>query len=89
MESNYKTKFLDYDARPRPKSKRFCVKCQKDIKAGKLGRLVYLIGMGELVLHPSELGTRQALKTDYGYFLIGLDCAKQLGLEWSIPESPF
>ncbi len=26
--------FLDFDARPEPKTNRFCAKCQRDIKPG-------------------------------------------------------
>jgi hypothetical protein len=70
--------FLDYDARPVPKTKRFCIKCQKDIKSDRPARIVRVLD--EMVLHPEDAGD---LGEDY---LVGMDCAKLLGLEFSRPE---
>jgi len=35
-------RFIDYDARRKPRTKRFCVKCQKDLDPAKLVRRVYV-----------------------------------------------
>ena len=72
--------FLDYDARPRPKTDRSCVRCQRDIKPGQPARIVRVLDA--MVLHPDDAG---AVGED---FLIGLNCAKKLGLEFSRPETP-
>lgn len=65
-DPNPRTVFLDYDARRTPKTKRFCVKCQKDSEP--------------LVVHPSDA------KPEHETWLVGLDCAKQIGMEFSVPE---
>jgi hypothetical protein len=70
--------FLDFDSRPEPKTDRWCVKCQRDIKPGRPARIVRVLEAQ--VLHPDDAGGAGE------EYLIGLDCATQLGLEWSRPE---
>lgn len=71
--------WMDYDARPQPKTDRWCVCCQRDIKPGRPARVVRILDF-PWVLHPDDAG-------DLGeQFLIGLDCAKKIGLEFSVPE---
>lgn len=74
--------FLDYDARKDPKTDRFCIKCQKDIKPGRRVRRVWLKGGGESwVVHPDD---RHLIPPeDLDEWLLGMDCAKILGMEWS------
>ena len=41
-ETSIRKQFIDYDARRKPRTKRFCVKCQKDLSPGKHVRRVYV-----------------------------------------------
>lgn len=70
--------FLDYDARREPKTTRYCVRCQRDIRPDQTARVVRV--KDAMVLHPDDAGAHG------NEFLIGLDCAKALGLEFSRPE---
>jgi len=36
--------FFDFDARRDPRTKRYCAKCQKDIKPGAKARIVRVVG---------------------------------------------
>lgn len=81
-----RTTFLDYDARPRPKTDTFCCKCQKDIK-GNNYRWVRLINGGATVLHPADEALYTPDAGDLGWHRIGSDCARKLGLEWSAANS--
>lgn len=85
----YRTTFIDYDARRDPKTDRFCVRCQRDIRPDSPARVVHLVDGGTNALHPED----EALyakdgnhKGDQGAWLLGTDCAQQVGLEWSRPE---
>ncbi len=71
-------KFLDFDARPEPKTDRWCVKCQRDVKPGRPVRIVRVLNAQ--ILHPDDAGE---VGED---FLVGLNCAGKIGLEWSRPE---
>lgn len=75
-----RTKFLDYDSRPEPKTSRWCCRCQRDIKQGSLARVVCLRVNDMHVIHPEDANE------EGDEHLIGLDCAKVMGLEWSKPE---
>ena len=77
-----RTKFVDYDARREPKTDRWCCRCQKALKAEQPCRFVYLNDQMEAV-HPEDLPARGAVASDYGWNLLGLDCAKKVGLQWS------
>lgn len=76
-----RTRFLDYDGRRNPKTKRFCVKCQKDLKAKPLVRRVYIVNFIDVV-HPEDIENCP----DGEWFLIGNDCAKTLGMEYTLSE---
>ena len=73
--------FLDHDARREPKTDRFCIKCQKDIKQDQPARVVMLRVSDMYVLHPDDA------TDDCERYLVGLDCAKKIGLEFSRPEN--
>jgi hypothetical protein len=77
-KSQIRKEFIDYDARRKPRTKRFCVKCQKDLDPAKLVRRVYV--------HPDDIGRYQPSDGDLGWWLIGNDCARILGMEWTRPE---
>lgn len=72
--------FLDYDSRPKTKTERYCAKCQRDIKPGSLARTIRLRIADMHVLHPDDAGELGEPA------LLGMDCAKNIGLEWSRPE---
>lgn len=74
-----RTKFLDYDARRKPKTSRYCVKCQRDFRVGDSVRVVRVNGVA--VVHPEDV--TPGIGEDY---LIGIQCAKVLGWEWTRPE---
>lgn len=78
-------KFLDYDARHRPKTSLHCVRCQKDIRGSY--RMVHVIWGGSHVLHPSYEPSYVPDAGDMGLHPIGPDCARKLGSEWSVKES--
>lgn len=82
---SYRTTFLDFDARPKPKTDLYCIRCQKDIKPGAQHRMVRLVDGGYMVLHPEDDAKFPASGDDYGLHRIGTDCAKKLGLEWTRP----
>lgn len=73
----------DVDYRREPKTGRYCVNCQRDVGVG--ARFVTLLDFPDNgppeVMHPHDLGlyARDRLSEH----LIGNDCAKRLGLEWS------
>lgn len=74
--------FLDYDARREPKTTRYCIKCQRDIKLGQPARVVQVApGFPPYVLHPEDAGSAGERH------LVGMDCAKRIGLEFSVPEA--
>lgn len=71
--------FLDFDARPSPKTSRYCTKCQKDIKPGSEARIVRVHNWN--VIHPEEI--QNGIGEDW---LVGLDCARKIGMEFTRPE---
>src|ERR1035441_7774351 len=84
-EGQIRKEFIDYDARRKPRTKRFCVKCQKDLDPAKLVRRIYVTRDMEAV-HPDDIGRYQPSDGDLGWWLIGNDCARILGMEWTLPE---
>lgn len=88
MTEAFRTRFLDFDARHLPKTDHYCCKCQKDLTPGAQFRVVHLVRGGAYVLHPNDEERYQASglhDDDVGAHPIGLDCARKLGLEWSVP----
>jgi hypothetical protein len=49
-----RTEFIDYDARRTPNTKRFCVKCQKDLDPRKAVRRVFVTEEMHAV-HPDDV----------------------------------
>lgn len=82
-----RSKFVDYDARPQPKTDRWCCKCQKDLREGQKHRYIYLDDQ-MCAIHPEDLPARGALSSDFGWNLIGSDCARKVGMEFSA-DLPF
>ena len=65
-ESQIRKEFIDYDARRKPRTKRFCVKCQKALDPGKLVRRVYVTRDMEAV-HPDDIGRYVPSDRDLGW----------------------
>ncbi len=83
--SEPRTKYLDTDFRRRPKTDLFCYVCQKDIKPDSKYRMIHVIDGGPNVLHPGSEADYVSDAGEMGSHPIGPDCAKRLGLEWSVP----
>jgi hypothetical protein len=79
----------DYDARRDPKTTHFCARCQKDIKPGQPVRWVHLINGGMTLLHPASEADYVSDAGELGSHPVGLDCARKLGLEWSVVAPEF
>lgn len=80
-----RTKFVDYDARRNPQSDRHCVRCQKDLKPSQKVRWVHCVNGGLYALHPEDEKLYVSDAGEMGWFPIGEDCARILGLEWTHP----
>ena len=85
QETPIRKLFIDYDSKPSPRTARSCVRCQKDLDPGKPVRRVYVTRDMEAV-HPDDLGRYLPSDGDLGWRLIGNDCARLLGIEWTLPE---
>jgi hypothetical protein len=78
--SNLRLKFLDYDARCQPKTEFFCIACQRDLDPTEPQRAIRITSE-MMVVHPDDeppIGAE-------AWQPIGNDCAKKLGLGWSVP----
>lgn len=84
---SYRVKEMDYDTRRKPKTDRSCVRCQKDIKPDSPVRYVHLVDGGNFILHPEDeaIYAQASRSDDLGAWLIGMDCARLEGLEWTHP----
>ncbi|TXH08620.1 MAG: hypothetical protein E6R03_17890 [Hyphomicrobiaceae bacterium] len=79
-----RTKFIDYDARREPKTDFWCICCQKDIKPGAAHRLVKIVDFPDAI-HPDDYDRAISQHgTDVVTHPIGMDCARKLGLEWTV-----
>ena len=89
-------KFIDFDAKREPKTDRWCFICQKDLKLGRRTRAVRVveIGAAPFTVHPDDEAAFDAsgavLDTtdqyrDLGQCLMGMDCARAHGIEWTKP----
>jgi hypothetical protein len=85
QENRIRKEFIDYDARRKPRTRRYCVRCQKDIDPGKPTRKVY-VSCDMEAIHLDDLGRYVPSEGDCGWLLIGNDCARILGIEWTLPE---
>lgn len=78
-----RTKFIDPDYRKTPKTDRYCVRCQRDIKPETQARMVHVVESGISVLHPEDEKLYTPDAGDRGLQLIGMDCAAAIGMEWT------
>lgn len=95
MNKTFRTKFIDPDYRRTPKTSWSCCCCQKDIKPSAAYRMVHLVNGGIDALHPGDYDAYATaskeqpsgqFKDDCGGHPIGMDCARKLGLEWSVGQ---
>jgi hypothetical protein len=78
-----RTTDLDPDCRPEPKTSRFCIRCQKDIRPDRPARRVWLDDRRwATVVHPED--RHLVPPENLGEWLLGMDCAKKIGMEWSV-----
>ena len=80
--TSVRTKVIDYDARPRPKTNQWCVACQRDLKPSQARRYVYVTGDYQAV-HPDDFARWTPRDKDFSWRLIGNACARKLGMEWT------
>lgn len=82
-----RTKWMDPDFRPRPKTDCFCRICQRDLKPGQKRRYVLFFENHFEAVHRDDWEAAQAQPGVWNIEPIGSDCAKKIGLEWSRPRS--
>ena len=89
-----KTKWMDPDFRRQPKTDRWCEMCQRDLKSGQPHRVIRWELDKYEAIHPDdwesaavEVPARRGRPDAVVQGLIGMDCAKRLGMEWSAPPS--
>ena len=86
-EAPYRTTHIDGDYRRDPLTSVFCARCQKDLKPGQKRRGVHMVDGGAMVLHPEDeaifAATPNTANGDCGFFLVGMDCARKIGMEWT------
>lgn len=76
-----------YHPNRHPKTERYCVICQRDIKPGAKAREVHLVDGGMWALHTDDEPIYVSDGGDVGIHLLGMDCARRLGMEYSRPEN--
>lgn len=86
----YRTKWMDPDFRREPKTARYCVLCQRDLKEGQPHRSVkweldvYAAILPEdYAVAESEIRARRSHREPIESGLVGMDCARKLGIEWT------
>lgn len=61
-----------------------CVRCGAPITHRTAQRWVHMVEGGGALLHPDDEALYQSGDGDMYWFPIGADCARSIGLEWSI-----
>lgn len=89
-----RTKAMDPDFRRDSKTPRFCVLCQRDLKPGQPARRIRWELDRWCAIHPDDWEAAAVLiparraphlrETAIEEGLLGMDCARKLGLEWSV-----
>ena len=80
----YRTTYLNPDNTYVPKNaKNPCGRCNRNIKDGSKSRSVHLINGGLDVLHPDDESKYVSDSGDLGFYSVGMDCAKAIGLEFT------
>lgn len=93
MKQGFRSKWMDPDFRRVARTNRYCEMCQRDLKQGQPHRrIMYELDRYEAV-HGEDWEVaavdinqrRNTVTAPVVYGLIGMDCAKRLGLEWTRP----
>jgi hypothetical protein len=87
----FRAKWMDPDFRRDPKTLHYCIMCGRDLKPGQPHRKVmYELDRFEAVhsedweiAEPEIRASRNCNSDPVVYDLLGMDCARKLGLEWS------
>ena len=95
MARNFRSKWMDPDFRRDSKTDRFCVICQRDLAEGHAAREVRFELDRFEAIHPEDwdiaalqIAEHRAAHLDaFQKGLVGMDCARKLGLEWSKEEA--
>lgn len=89
-KSTIRTFNTDPDFRRRPRTDRFCCICQRDLSIDSIGRQVFILGNGWRVVYPDDVAEYVASSHNednpIGWCLIGSECVKRIGLEWTKSE---
>jgi hypothetical protein len=78
-----RTKWMDPDFRRWPKTERYCVLCQSDLTPGQPCRMVRWEADKWEAIHPGDYARADDEIPVLQSGLVGMDCAKRLGLEWT------
>ena len=76
-----RTKYLDPDFRPKPKTRRFCCVCYRDLRQDRPTRYVLTIEDGMSAVHPDDHD--EGVSAGAVFLPIGNDCAARIGTEWT------
>jgi hypothetical protein len=82
--STIRTKWMDPDFRPRPKTNHHCIMCGRDLKPTQPHREVrWELDIYEAI-HPEDWErAKREISRPIEQGVLGMDCARNLGLEWS------
>jgi len=93
MAHGYRVKFFDPDYRRDPKTDRYCQKCQRDLGlAQPHRRIMWELDTMDAVhgedweVADAEIRTRREHRDPINVGLVGMDCARRIGLEWTRPS---
>jgi len=78
-----RTRWADPDFRRQPKTKRFCLICQRDLKPAQAHRVILWEVDRYEAIAPADWARARVEIAALEQGPIGLDCARQLGLEFS------
>lgn len=78
-----RTKYLDPDFRPRPRTPLFCCVCYKDLTPAQARHCVLTANGGTEAIHRDDFS--EGLAAGAVLYPIGPDCAVRLGDEWLAP----
>lgn len=88
--SAYRTKFIDYDTRREPKTERYCIMCQRDLKLGQPFRTVmyeidrfHAVHTDDWDIARADIESRRTCLGPVQFALMGMDWARKLGMEFS------
>lgn len=66
---------------------RQCARCLRVLRDNQKARVIHIVDGGSSILHPDDEALYKSDGADLGAHLLGMDCARKIGLEWSVPEA--